>query len=225
MRIKVREHWQTVRQWPNSVRLSFVQLIQQVRQKRRCQRGDDSSEDRGDRIFTFAWPSQSTQHQQQQQQQPPSKEESTWIDRCWSRLHQQQQQPVASSGQQNQSKMAAKGAKTTQPIVHKVIMVGSGGVGKSALTLQFMYDEVRNCAHLLSFFLPHSILDNSSNGFFCLSTDVSCWLNRDWHLLRFSSFFYFFLVRTRKFIFLLILLLLLFFLVGTVCRGLRADES
>ena len=26
--------------------------------------------------------------------------------------------------------------------VHKVIMVGSGGVGKSALTLQFMYDEV-----------------------------------------------------------------------------------
>ena len=29
-----------------------------------------------------------------------------------------------------------------QPVVHKVIMVGSGGVGKSALTLQFMYDEV-----------------------------------------------------------------------------------
>lgn len=26
--------------------------------------------------------------------------------------------------------------------MHKVIMVGSGGVGKSALTLQFMYDEV-----------------------------------------------------------------------------------
>jgi Ras-related protein Ral-A len=30
-----------------------------------------------------------------------------------------------------------------QPALHKVIMVGSGGVGKSALTLQFMYDEVR----------------------------------------------------------------------------------
>ena len=29
--------------------------------------------------------------------------------------------------------------------VHKVIMVGSGGVGKSALTLQFMYDEVSKC--------------------------------------------------------------------------------
>ncbi|CAH1108957.1 unnamed protein product [Psylliodes chrysocephalus] len=28
-----------------------------------------------------------------------------------------------------------------QPSLHKVIMVGSGGVGKSALTLQFMYDE------------------------------------------------------------------------------------
>jgi len=30
-------------------------------------------------------------------------------------------------------------------VIHKVIMVGSGGVGKSALTLQFMYDEV--CTH------------------------------------------------------------------------------
>ncbi|XP_075236950.1 ras-related protein Ral-a [Lycorma delicatula] len=30
---------------------------------------------------------------------------------------------------------------STQPALHKVIMVGSGGVGKSALTLQFMYDE------------------------------------------------------------------------------------
>ncbi|XP_071033561.1 ras-related protein Ral-A isoform X2 [Parasteatoda tepidariorum] len=33
----------------------------------------------------------------------------------------------------------AKGA--VSQAVHKVIMVGSGGVGKSALTLQFMYDE------------------------------------------------------------------------------------
>jgi len=32
-----------------------------------------------------------------------------------------------------------KGAPSTS--LHKVIMVGSGGVGKSALTLQFMYDE------------------------------------------------------------------------------------
>lgn len=35
-------------------------------------------------------------------------------------------------------------SKIQQPtVIHKVIMVGSGGVGKSALTLQFMYDEVR----------------------------------------------------------------------------------
>lgn len=34
--------------------------------------------------------------------------------------------------------------------VHKIIMVGSGGVGKSALTLQFMYDEV--CRDLLATF-------------------------------------------------------------------------
>ena len=32
-------------------------------------------------------------------------------------------------------------AKRQAP-VYKVIMVGSGGVGKSALTLQYMYDEV-----------------------------------------------------------------------------------
>ncbi|KAI8437206.1 hypothetical protein MSG28_010531 [Choristoneura fumiferana] len=37
------------------------------------------------------------------------------------------------------AKMSKKPAPT--PTLHKVIMVGSGGVGKSALTLQFMYDE------------------------------------------------------------------------------------
>lgn len=39
---------------------------------------------------------------------------------------------MATSKSKNQSSLA----------LHKVIMVGSGGVGKSALTLQFMYDEV-----------------------------------------------------------------------------------
>ena len=39
---------------------------------------------------------------------------------------------MANSKSKNQSSLA----------LHKVIMVGSGGVGKSALTLQFMYDEV-----------------------------------------------------------------------------------
>ncbi|XP_050522528.1 ras-related protein Ral-a [Daktulosphaira vitifoliae] len=34
-----------------------------------------------------------------------------------------------------------KRVNAQQPALHKVIMVGSGGVGKSALTLQFMYDE------------------------------------------------------------------------------------
>lgn len=29
----------------------------------------------------------------------------------------------------------------TTSALHKVVMIGSGGVGKSALTLQFMYDE------------------------------------------------------------------------------------
>lgn len=36
----------------------------------------------------------------------------------------------------------------SQPALHKVIMVGSGGVGKSALTLQFMYDEVSKLVFL-----------------------------------------------------------------------------
>ncbi|KAL6089050.1 hypothetical protein STEG23_023395, partial [Scotinomys teguina] len=40
------------------------------------------------------------------------------------------------------SRMAAnKGKSQGSLALHKVIMVGSGGVGKSALTLQFMYDE------------------------------------------------------------------------------------
>ena len=48
---------------------------------------------------------------------------------------------VLDIGTQGQVKMSK--AKTQQPaVIHKVIMVGSGGVGKSALTLQFMYDEV-----------------------------------------------------------------------------------
>lgn len=36
--------------------------------------------------------------------------------------------------------------------VHKVIMVGAGGVGKSALTLQFMYEEVWNTTFCFFFF-------------------------------------------------------------------------
>lgn len=45
----------------------------------------------------------------------------------------------------NQQTMATgKGKNQSSLALHKVIMVGSGGVGKSALTLQFMYDEVRS---------------------------------------------------------------------------------
>ncbi|KAJ0062601.1 hypothetical protein NL108_018377 [Boleophthalmus pectinirostris] len=36
---------------------------------------------------------------------------------------------------------SGKGKGQASLALHKVIMVGSGGVGKSALTLQFMYDE------------------------------------------------------------------------------------
>jgi len=36
----------------------------------------------------------------------------------------------------------SRAKQSVASVIHKVIMVGSGGVGKSALTLQFMYDEV-----------------------------------------------------------------------------------
>lgn len=45
--------------------------------------------------------------------------------------------------------MAANKAKNQSSLaLHKVIMVGSGGVGKSALTLQFMYDEAKKIMQL-----------------------------------------------------------------------------
>ena len=44
---------------------------------------------------------------------------------------------------------ANKGKNQSSLVLHKVIMVGSGGVGKSALTLQFMYDEVSSCVVML----------------------------------------------------------------------------
>lgn len=37
--------------------------------------------------------------------------------------------------------MTKKATKNSQVPLHKVIMVGSGGVGKSALTLQYMYGD------------------------------------------------------------------------------------
>ncbi|XP_071854139.1 ras-related protein O-RAL-like isoform X1 [Apostichopus japonicus] len=49
-------------------------------------------------------------------------------------------EPVEPSYQPPKKKKMSK-TKQQQTDIHKVIMVGSGGVGKSALTLQFMYDE------------------------------------------------------------------------------------
>jgi len=49
-----------------------------------------------------------------------------------------------------------KGKNQSSLALHKVIMVGSGGVGKSALTLQFMYDEVSQHTPINSLTLLHS---------------------------------------------------------------------
>ena len=47
------------------------------------------------------------------------------------------------NAQNGKTMKTGPGVPPPQPPLLKVIMVGSGGVGKSALTLQFMYDEVR----------------------------------------------------------------------------------
>lgn len=53
---------------------------------------------------------------------------------------------VRVSPPQTSGMAANKGKSQGSLVLHKVIMVGSGGVGKSALTLQFMYDEVRDAS-------------------------------------------------------------------------------
>ena len=72
-------------------------------------------------------------------QPEPVKGAATWsLTLSWSAV---KSKSIGSGSSSSQEKMASKKAPS-QPVVHKVIMVGSGGVGKSALTLQFMYDEV-----------------------------------------------------------------------------------
>jgi len=149
---------QTLAQWPVSARTSlshFSTNISQAIQRRR------EVEDRNQsKIFTFAWPSQ------KQCSEPaavavtpgsgPEVEETgnKWLNSFRNRFHQLPgihwpansslgSIPSLSKGVRsgNSSKKMASKKTPSQPVVHKVIMVGSGGVGKSALTLQFMYDE------------------------------------------------------------------------------------
>ena len=67
--------------------------------------------------------------------------------------------------------MARKGEKPGELPVHKVIMVGSGGVGKSALTLQFMYNEVSELIMIL-------LVDSISVGYVSLLCAVASSLGR-----------------------------------------------
>lgn len=159
----MRENWNSVRvavtKWPNSVRLSIAQAIEE----RRLEAEDPFHS----KIFTFAWPSASSSSNRSSttrskvnrpvtstSNQPSSGPRCTFR-RYWTQLQRflfdEESLPPSpspprrsskSSTVQQQHKMASKTAKAAQPVVHKVIMVGSGGVGKSALTLQFMYDEV-----------------------------------------------------------------------------------
>ncbi len=57
----------------------------------------------------------------------------------------------SSSAAAKRSSASGGGGSAPANTVHKVIMVGSGGVGKSALTLQFMYDEV--CMYIRFIFI------------------------------------------------------------------------
>lgn len=62
--------------------------------------------------------------------------------------------------------------------LHKVIMVGSGGVGKSALTLQYMYNEVSKfsvsmyVAYATSVLNVYRVYSVSSVGFFSCIFDA-----------------------------------------------------
>jgi hypothetical protein len=174
MRVKMRENWDSIRQsvtkWPNSVRLSIAQAIQERRQ--------EAEDPNHSKIFTFAWPSASSSSSSNRSSTTRSKDNRSatatssssrprcTFRRCWTQLQRLlfDEEPVPASPsppgrtiktssvaqpqQQQQAKMASKATKAAQPVVHKVIMVGSGGVGKSALTLQFMYDEVRTIANV-----------------------------------------------------------------------------
>lgn len=55
----------------------------------------------------------------------------------------------------------SKGKNQSSLALHKVIMVGSGGVGKSALTLQFMYDEVSQDNNSYIRVLHHMVATNT----------------------------------------------------------------
>lgn len=164
MRVKMRENWNSIRlavtKWPNSVRLSIAQAIEE----RRLEAEDPNHS----KIFTFAWPSASSSSNRSSTTRSKagrpvtscSSNQASSRARCTFRRYWTQLQrllfdeeslppspsPARRSNKtsvvQQQPKMASKTAKAAQPVVHKVIMVGSGGVGKSALTLQFMYDEV-----------------------------------------------------------------------------------
>lgn len=167
----MRENWDSIRQsvtkWPNSLRFSIAQALEERRQ--------EAEDPNHSKIFTFAWPSASSSSSNpssttkskvnRSAAAATSSNSSTssssrtrcTFRRCWTQLQRLlfDEEPVPASPsppgrtnktsavQSQQQKMASKTTKAAQPVVHKVIMVGSGGVGKSALTLQFMYDEVR----------------------------------------------------------------------------------
>ena len=61
---------------------------------------------------------------------------------CWTRNSSRQQEFGPWEDDDSRSTMSKAGKPQQPAVIHKVIMVGSGGVGKSALTLQYMYDEV-----------------------------------------------------------------------------------
>merc|ERR1712071_288571 len=140
--------------WASSSINSFYPAIQRRREV----------EDRNQsKIFTFAWPSQ------KQCSEPaavavtpgsgPEVEETgnKWLNSFRNRFHQLPgihwpansslgSIPSLSKGVRsgNSSKKMASKKTPSQPVVHKVIMVGSGGVGKSALTLQFILWKTMN---------------------------------------------------------------------------------
>lgn len=169
------ERWeairQTVLQWPGTVRTSLSNLSQAIQRRRGVEDQNQT------KIFTFAWPSQKQTASSEDQPASGATAEGAkwkWVDRCrkqlpavhWPLSLSQVRESVrtasvgsvSSQTKSNVTKKMASKKAPSQPVVHKVIMVGSGGVGKSALTLQFMYDEVTQRSSVIYLSFIHSFI-------------------------------------------------------------------
>lgn len=90
--------------------------------------------------------------------------------------------------------MAKKGGSS--PSLHKVIMVGSGGVGKSALTLQVGVNRIKfhlNCSNIVFSSCTMNLWRIMSQPKLTLTERKLCWMERRWVvlILRFLQYWFY----------------------------------